>query len=255
MLRTIVFLFFGLLGLSANAADKPAPLTFDIPVVTELAEYTDYLAVPAYAALALENIGLGISLSSRLTVISRDNFKIKLGSIKFKSKKGGIYTYEASVSDLLGITEKTISIPVELDTGSIAKGTLQIRLYLPLANLVPQSVIEKIEFKLRALANVQTQRKLLAYLAALKFDDKGKPRGFEGVLELIVFDALNRIESSPHIAAAGVAGTPRDTGSSELLTDQTILVITLVIWLGGFPVFLYIVRRRRDWQSSQKTGE
>jgi len=111
----------------------------------------------------------------------------------------------------------------------------------PLAKLVPQPFIERVEFKIRELANLQAQKNVLAYLDRIA-KEQGKKRGFDGMLEAIAFEAYNR-SGGPSVA------TPvRDRGEAEPLSDQIMLLATLAIWIIGFPVFLYFVRTRRKGQ-------
>lgn len=244
MRRELVLAAFASAVWSAAALAQPAKgaIKFELPVVPEVARHLELLAVPGYAALALENNGLNPSLSSRLTVKDRESFQIRAGVVRYTGKKGALYLYEAGLNLSLGVGESSFTVPLEVDTSGVARGALVVRVYPPLARLLPQELVERIEFKIRSLADLQSQRKMVAYFERLANEQQAKGRGFEGMLEAIVLEAYNRSGST-------VSGQPlRDRGDAETLSDQAMLLATLAIWLVGFPVFLLFVRWRRKKQ-------
>jgi hypothetical protein len=212
-------------------------LQFQVPVVPDVVRHVDMLTVPAYLALALENNGFQPSMSSRLVVKDRQTFQIKDGFVRYKGKKGAIYSYDAGVFVSLGITDKEITVPVEVDTSTIRTGKLLVSAYPPLADILPNELIDKIEMKVASLASLPVQRKILTYLDDLTEREDAKVRGFDGVLEAIAFEAYNKSDKR-------TLGRS-NSGEAEPLSDQVLLLLTVAIWLIGFPVFLLVVRRQR----------
>ena len=151
-----------------------------IPVVPEAARHIDFLTVPGYAALALENNGLHPSLSSRLIVKDRESFRIRTAVVRYQGKQGAVYSYDAGVNFSLGIGETELTLPVEVDTSGIAAGTLVVRIYPPLATLLPHEFVARVELKARLLADFESQRKLIGYLNRLAKEQQAKGAGFEG---------------------------------------------------------------------------
>ncbi len=207
-----------------------------IAVMPELARHLEFLAAPGYIALALENNGLYPSLSSRLILKDRESFQVRKGVVRFKGKKGALYLYEAGVNVQLGVVEQALTVPVEVDTESISKGTLMVRAYPPLKNLLPNDLTQRAEIKVAAILNTAAQQKLLAYLDRLTDEQRARGRGFDGVLEAIVLEAYNN---------SGSPGPGRDRGDAEPLSDQVLLLATAATWLIGLPAFLLYLRARR----------
>jgi hypothetical protein len=208
---------------------------FNVPVVPEAMRHIEMLTVPGYLAIALENNGFHPSISSRLVVRDRQSFQIRVGFVRFKGKKGQLSEYEAGVNLSLGVTDKEISVPVEVDTSSFSNGFLVVRAYPPLASFFPTDFLERVEIKIATLANLSAQRTMLAYLDRLAKEHQASGRGFEGVLEAIVLEAYNK----------GSGGVGRDYGEPEPFSDQLLLLATVGIWLIGFPIFLLFIRSRR----------
>jgi hypothetical protein len=237
-LRALVLIAATAWAAAASAQQSATPaITLELPVLPEAARHLDLLALPAYLALVLENNGLNPSLSSRVVVKDRTAFSIRAGTVRFVERKGSVFRYEGTVTIPLGLAEPGFTVPVDVDTSAIAQGKLVIRAYSGLSAVLPQALIERVEFKARALTGVESQRKVLAYLDRLAQEHRAKERGLEPILEAIIFEAYNR--GGP--AAAGAI----DRGQPEALSDQALLLITVAIWLLGFPVFLWFVRSRR----------
>lgn len=224
----------------AAAQQAEDAVSFRIPVLPEIARHLDLLEAPAHLGLALENNGLSPSLSSRLRVLSRESAQIRAGILTYKERRGPLYRYEAGLNLSLGVGEASFTVPVEVDASAVAAGAVTVRIYPPLARLLPQEFIDRVDFKIRSLANVAAQRKMLAYLDRLAGEQRAKGRDREGLLEAIAFEAYNR---APAAAAAGP-----DAGRAEPLSDQVMLLLTLAIWLAGFPILLLVVRMRRKGQ-------
>ena len=235
-------LFGATLFVGLNPAKAVSPekfIKFDIPVLPEFARHADLLMYPPYLALALENNGINPSLTSRVTIADRASFQIKSGVVRFKQRNGEIYFYEAGLGlSPAGIDTKLL-LPVEVDARRVTQGTLTIKVFLPLADLVSGDLQERIAFKISALAGIQSQRKVLAYLDGL-MEQPPKDRSIDGVLEKILIESYHRAVTAPSVASAQV-----DRGAAEPLSDQWLFLFTVCIWFIGLPAFLLYVRRRR----------
>jgi hypothetical protein len=229
-------LLVGLFCWPACAQARDA-VTFEVPVLPESVRYLDLLAAPGIAALALENNDLYPSLSSRLVIKGREAFAIGSGVVRYIGRKADVYSYEAGYDLSLGVGESTLTFLVEVDTGAAAKGMLVIRLHPPLTQFLPEELLQRVEFKIRSLANLQSQRKLLTYLDRVSNEEKAKRRGFDGMLEAIALEAYNR--------SADPERSPSERGRAEALSDQMVLLAVLAVWLIGFPIFLFLVRRKQ----------
>jgi len=208
-----------------------------VPVLPESARYLDLLAAPGIAALALENNDLYPSLSSRPVIKNRESFAIRSGVVRYIGRKAEVDSYETGFNLPLVSGESTLTFPVEVDTSGVATGMLVIRMYPPLAKFLPEDLLQRVEFKIRSLADLESQRKMLTYLDRVSSEQKAKGRGFDGVLEAIALEAYNR--------SGGTGQALSDRGRAESLSDQAVLLAVLAVWLIGFPIFLFLVRRKQ----------
>jgi hypothetical protein len=135
------------------------------------------------------------------------------------------------------VGESTLTFPAEIDTTDVRAGKVIVRVYPPLAGFLPQELIDRIQFKIRAVADLPSQRKLVDYLDRLTREQGAG--GMERVLEAIAFEAYNR----------GGEGGERQGGS--VLSDAAVLLAVASIWLIGFPIFLLLFRRRQRKSSEQ----
>jgi hypothetical protein len=186
----------------------------------------------------LENNGLKPSQLSRPRVHSRESFEIKGGVIRYTDRSGEVFRYDAGIDLTLGAGEPSFKVRVEVDTSALKDGTVELRVYSPVVKLIPKDIVNRLEFKLHTLANLQVQRDMLAYFDRIS-KEQDRKRGLDGMLEAIALEAYN---------GSGPAASGRDRGGAEPLSDQVMLLGTLAIWLIGFPVFLFIVRTRRKNQ-------
>jgi hypothetical protein len=234
MARTLLLLLALASGFASAQSSRPT-IRFEVAVLPEVERYLGMLAVPGFAALALENNGLYTSLSSRMVIKSREQFEVRGATVRYVGQKGRVYSYEAGTTLFLGIGESTFTFPAEIDTSEVRKGKLVIRVHTPLAGVLPQEIVDRIQFKIRSIADLHSQRKLLDYLDRLTLEQAGG--GTERVLEAIAFEAYNR-----SARATGAGGERRD---ASVVSDIAILLIVASIWLIGFPIFLLLYRRRQ----------
>jgi hypothetical protein len=215
----------------AFAANEP--LKFEIPVSSSLTAYVDTLLVsPAYAVLALQNAGLPLALATPIKLLNRQSFQVGPGKVSYQKKKDKVYLYTVSMVLPLG---KELSFPVEIDISDIDNGQLKIRAYTGLSELIPQDILMRVESKMKLLANANSQKQLIAYLADRsggKLDDADARSRF---FDAIMFDTYNN---------SGRLNV-REAGSAESLSDQMALIFAVLIWLVGFPIYLFVIRRQR----------
>jgi len=221
-------------------------IQIDLPVLPQAQLYVDLLAYPSYLAVALENVGLSPSYTARVTLVDPQQLKLRNAVLKFAGRKGPVFTYSAGASFNLGVSEPEITFPVEIDTSKVASGTVSVRLYPPLAKFIPQDLLDRVRIKTQVMSDVSAQQKLLAYMDGIS-KDAPSSAGWSLVLERIMIDAYNR--GSRTALPAG-----RDAGDAEPLSDQLLLLITLVIWLVVVPLALGIsyFRQKRRSQSAPR---
>ena len=227
------------LGALAPAARGENEIRLDLPVVPAVRQYVDLLPYPAYLAVAMENNGIGLSQAGRVKVLDSHSLLIRNISVKYVGRKGPVFSYEATV-DWPGFSTEAFSIPVDIDLSDAPGGRVRIALRPPLAKLLSQEIIERIQLKIHTLADVAVQQKMLAYLDALSSGTREGARG--AMFERILIDSYNR---GGAFAAAG-----KEPGDAEPLSDQVLLIITLIIWLVIAPVALLLRRWRHRPRSS-----
>jgi hypothetical protein len=228
----VAALFF---SVSLNAAERrDNAIVIAVPVIPEVRRYLDLLAYPSYMAIALENNGLSPSQSSRLLIHDRANFETRNASIRFTGRKDAVFFYEAAVKFPIGGASTGIGVRVEVDASSVANGTMVLKMYPPLSGALPQSLLDRIEFKVQSLASAQSQRQMLAYLDEVRKRAPGTSP--DSMLEPILLDAYAR---SGTLAAQG-----RDFGDAEPLSEQLALIATIAIWLVAITALVV----RRFWR-------
>jgi hypothetical protein len=230
----LLFLAIAWLGHMREAFSDAASIAFKVPALPALERHVELLAFPSYLALALENIGVKPSQSSRLVVRDRSSFQIRDASLRYLERKGPVFRYEGRLNLRVGGAESVVSVPVEVDTAALASGTVTIRVYSPLSALLPKDLLDRIEFKIRSFADAAVQQRMSQYLDEAVSRSPG--RGMDAMLETILIEAYNR---GVPVAAGG-----RDTGDAEPLSDQWALIATLLIWLVAVPA-LFVLRLRR----------
>jgi len=231
MTRLRYLLCLGAMLPLASHADGPAnELRFEIPTLPGFQKHVQLLEYPGYIAVVLENNDMHPSLSSKPLVRERGReVEVKSAVIRFTGRNGSTYSYEAGVS--LGIGKASITFPATVDLSALSSGKTIVSAKLPLATLIPEDKRERINTKARMLASMAAQHKLLDYL-----DKLPASAGSAAVIEAILLDAYNR--------SAGPA-MRGDVGDAVPLSEQWMLILTLVIWFILFPIVLLIYRLRR----------
>jgi hypothetical protein len=194
-----------------------------------LQRYVDLLAQPGYLAITLENNDLSPSLSSKIKVGENGgSAEIRNAVVRFTGRKGPLFSYEAAY--LLGLGDTKISFPVYVDTSALSLGKVTVTLSPPLAQLIPKELIDRIQLKAQLIANTSAQQKVVNYLDGMsKHGD---------LIEAVLLDAYNR-------SGGPMARGARDVGDAVPLSDQWLLILTLIIWLIVVPVVLLVYRLRR----------
>ena len=223
------------LALAPRAAPAADELRFEIPTLPGFQRHVTLLEHPGYIGVLLENNDLPPTLSSKIVIRDRGReAQAKSGILRFTGKNGTVYHYEGGVA--LGLGKASITIPASVDLAQIASGKTVVVAKLPLANLLPDDKRVRIEMKMRTLANSAAQQKVLDYL-----DAKAKAAGAAEVplFEAILLDSYNR--------SGGPAAARGDVGDAVPISEQWMLLLTLVIWLVLVPagLLIYRVRRRR----------
>lgn len=241
-LRGCTLVLAALMCASAHATEPPRdPLRFDIQVIPGAERYLDFLAYPAYLAVALENNGVKPSNSGRVTIVDGKTLRFKSALLQFTEKKGTTYKYQSSLEWDIGPTQVKFKVPAEIDTASLSSGKISVRIYPPFAKLFPQALVERVNLKVQALTDVNVQKKMLSYFDGLA---KNQPAGWgvDGMLSQILVQAYNTGDTQ------NVNCISREPGDAEPLSDQVLFLATLIIWLVIVPLGIYLWRffkRRR----------
>ena len=230
--RWLLAAALGLLAL-APAAAAENEIRLDLPVLPAVRQYIDLLPYPAYLALAMENNGIGLAQARRLEVLDGHGVLIRNIIVKFVRRNGPMFSYEATV-DWPGFSTEAFRVPVDIDVSDVPGGRVRIALRPPLAKLVSQEIIDRIQLRIQLLADLAAQQKVIAYLDSISAGSREGARG--AMFERILIDGYNR----------GRAGTPagKEPGESEPLSDQLLLIVTLIIWLVIVPMALLLRRWR-----------
>ena len=219
-------------GLSFWAAGVAAAedIRFEVPTLSAFQRYADLLAQPGFLAIALENNELSPSLSDKLKVTDHGKgAELRRATLRFTGRKGQVFTYEAGY--FLGVGSVKVSFPVAVDVSELAAGKSTVILSPPLASLIPADLTERIRLKSQLVANADAQRKLLAYLDRVSKD--GDP------VQAILIDAYNRS------ASFSMTSESRDVGDALPLSDQWMLILTLLIWAVAVSAAYVLHWRRR----------
>ena len=236
MKRRLWIALWAALAVPLACAADPTQLRFEIKALPGFERHVALLEHPGYVGVALENVGLHPTLSSRL-VLSDGGRQVEVKNfvLRFAGKQAAAYAYEAGVA--LGVGKMNITFPVTVDLSGLASGTAVVAAKLPLANLLSDEKRAALQTKVAMLANAPAQQKLLDYLDRLA---KGAaPDARPAALhEAILLDAYNRSGGPASVLA-------RDVGDALPVSEQWMLIVTLFIWFVLFPVGLLVYRLRR----------
>jgi hypothetical protein len=198
-------------------------MALEIPVLPEAQRYITLLEYPPYLVLALDNIGVKLTGSGKITIPGPNSLQYKGMVLRYVHRNGSLYTYEASLNWGIG------TLPIEADLSNLDKGKINVRIFLPAARLLPQDLINRIQLKVRNLADVSVQRKILAYLDDLQ-KKTGSAKGMDAIFNLILVQAYNNQAAT---IGSFVSGESEDAGP---LSDRLLIPIMLILWLVIVPL-------------------
>ncbi len=223
------------------ASPKGGALQIEIPIVQGAEKYLELLEYPAYLVVALENNSIKTSNMGRPTLIDEHTVQLKSAMLSFTEKKGAVYAYKASIEWDIPLKHLKFEVPVEIDASSVSKGKIKVSIFLPLANLFPDALVERIRMKIQILSGPEVQKRMLGY-----FDDLSKKTdpvsGLQGLFSKIM------LQSYGALVDTGGGCVTREPGDAELLSDQAYLLATLAIWLiigpGSVAAFVFLRNRK-----------
>src|SRR5450759_2207347 len=216
-----------MLSSMAQAADNGTAanvVSFEIAVIPNVNRYLELLAYPAYVAVALENNGLNPINSSRVIIRDGQTLQFRNVVVRYLERKDAVYRYEALIEWELGVTQASFKMPIEIDVAAISKDSISVRVYPPLAKLFPEELVDLIRIMVQSIATPEAQKKMLDYLDELAKKQRAES-GVYGLIEQIMIHAYNQTAGSPS------ASVGREPGDAEPLSDQVLLLITLMIWV------------------------
>jgi len=239
----VVFLlfYFCCANQTFAASHNDGSLQFEIPIETDAVKYLEFLEYPAYLVVAFENNSIKTSNIGHPKLVDERTVQFKKATLHFSERKGMVYFYKGSIEWVAPLKSLTFEVPVEIDTSAVSKGNIRVNIFFPLANIVPDALVQRIKLKVQAMSALAIQRKMLIY-----FNDLSKKTTSDSKLQsmfpIIMFQAYNAPSDS------GGVCPPREPGDAESLADQAYLLATLVIWLIIVPatiaVFVYWRKRK-----------
>lgn len=218
-------------------AQGTGEMRYEISTAAGVERHLVFLEHPGYLAIALETNDLNPSLSSKLVVRDRGReVEARIAVFRYVGRQGSLYNYEAGLAIGLGGARSTLTFPVIVDLSSLAAGKAVVVVKPPLAALLPSDLNDRIQIKMRMVANAAAQKKIVDYLDRLA-KDASQNSAPEALFERILLDAYNR---------AGRPGmTARDVGDAVPLSEQWMLILTLLIWAVAVPAVYFLRLRRR----------
>ena len=245
--RGMVAILFAWCSLSTVFAAEASSnaLQFDIAVVQGAERYLELLEYPAYLAVALENNGIKPSNMGSISLVDEHTVQLKSAMLQYVGKSGSVYTYKSSLEWDIPFKHLKFDVPVEVDMGSVAKGAAHVSVLLPLANLFPNALVDRIRMKIQMLSGEDVQKRMLGYFDDLSGKTDHAP-GLQGLFSKILLAKIQLQSCSAPIGPVEVI-VPKEPGDAEPLSDQAYLLATLAIWLiiGPASIALFIIWRNR----------
>ncbi len=221
----LAFVLFAMVPLSSSAATaQREAIRFDLDVLPAAKRYVELAAYPSYLAVALQNNGFSPSQSGRIIIEDGCTLRFKNAVLTFVRQNKSVYHYNAVIEWSIGIAQSKFELPIEADLSRIGEGKVTIRVFPPLAELFPEELTDKIRLKLQSIANLAVQQRILEYFNGLPGSGDGR-LDLSRLFERIMIDAYNQPAVAPGLSGA------REPGDAEPLSDQVLLLITLMIWL------------------------
>ncbi|MFY9314133.1 MAG: hypothetical protein WAO95_01080 [Burkholderiales bacterium] len=219
-------------ALAASPAAKPAAapgVRLELAVNPRLAPFAELLETPAYAAMALENSGYALTMSAKPKILKEGRaVRVKYATLSFQRREGLRFDYQAEIDASIGIATTRIAIPVTVDATDLARGKLAVALHPPMAGILPEELVERIQLRAQHMASPSLQESVAAYLERLAGGS-----GFSGKVSALFVPLLSD-SYNMEIKAAPPSG--REPGDAEPVSDQLALIATLLIWLVAVPL-------------------
>jgi hypothetical protein len=236
MLRSLILLLALLWSFVSFASDKDSALIFDLEVNPQFSKYQNIFLKPSFAVMALQNSGFLLSSTMPIEFISPQQFKMGSSILEFKSVNNDIYHYFASLNMPLGVTNKTIYVPIDIDTRQLRQGRIKLIVNSPFMKIIPDNLLIRLDSKIKILSGLDSQKALISYFESDEISHRGKD--LNGIDERIAVDYIRQILKSP-------SHKNKDLGASEPINDQLALILSVIIWLAGLPLFLILARKHR----------
>ena len=212
--------------LQNSYADKLVTnLNFQIKLVENAPRFVDLLQYPSYLAVALENSGIRATNAGRIVLVDRENLQFRNVSIRFIEKRDGLIKYTSHIQWDLAMTQLTLDIPFEVDLSKINEKIVEVRFYPKGSALLPDSLIQKMQMKIQAIASQEAQNAIINYLQKIASKNK---RGMDGMLESILIDSYN-------LPIVSYGDGSKEFGDAEPLKDQYYLLATILLWFLLLP--------------------
>ncbi len=224
MLSLLLPVFPPALPLGLAATPQREAIHFDLEVLPDAKRYVELAAYPSYLAAALQNNGFASSQSGRVIIEDGRTLRFKNAVVTFVRQDKAVFHYNATVEWSIGIAQSKFELPVEADLSRVGEGKVAIRVYPPLAKLFPEELMDKIRLKVQSVANLAVQQRMLEYFDGLPGSKEGR-LDTARMFERILIDAYNLPAVAPGLVGAG------EPGDALPLSDQVLLLITLMIWV------------------------
>ena len=86
-----------LAGLWLPGAAAGDAMTLEFPVLPQAQRHVALLEYPPYLALALDNIGVKLTSSRKITILDAHSLQYRGTVLRYVHRNGSVYSYEASV--------------------------------------------------------------------------------------------------------------------------------------------------------------
>lgn len=222
-------------------SSKTDAIQIEIPVAHGVEKYLDFLEYPSYMMVALGNNGVKLSNSFRTVLVDERTIQLQSAILRFTGKKGEKYFYKVSLEWDIPLKHLKFEVPVEVDTASILNGNIKVSVFIPLAGIFPDALIERIQTIVRNLSRLEIQNHMIGY-----FDGLVKNTDANDKLNQIFKKVM--LQSYGSSVQVATVCPPHEPGDAEALSDQVYLLVTLAIWLILVPlgaVMFVFLRKRR----------
>lgn len=236
-MKRIIRMAAWIAGIACSNLALPADeLRYEITVLQEFQRYTGLFERPGIGAILLESNNLSPSHSSKLIVMEGGkSLEVRFGKVRFVGRKDAHYSYEASIVAGPGGAISALTFPFVLDASGLSSGKAVVTLKPPLASLIPEGLNDRIQTKLRTIANPAAQRQVLDHLNSLS----ASAAATGGTLhEAILLDSYAR-------SGGPAGGSGGDVGEALPVSDQALLILTVLIWIVAVPAAWWYRRRSR----------